>query len=78
MIEFMNTQTTTTKQGHTTKPGKHGTLFLYRIEYKDPIDSGFPVTVSYMYAYNEEHVYDRWAESEEGFEILSVKRTVKK
>lgn len=71
-----NTNTTTTKQGHTTKPGKYGTLYLHRIEYKEPIDSGFPIAVSYMYAYSIEHVQDEWSGVEEGFEIVSVKRTV--
>lgn len=76
----MNT-THTTKQGHTAKQGKYGTLYLHRIEYKDPIDPCFPVSVDYMYAYSIEHVYDSWGEraADQGFdfEIISVKRTKK-
>lgn len=70
--------TTVTKQGHTTKPGKHGTLFLHRIEYKDHHDDCFPIAVSYMWAYSVEHVQDEWSGIDEGFEIVSVKRTVRK
>ena len=62
------------------KPGKHGTLNLYRVTWTDcpnACDSGeWPPTQSSVYGYDAEHAHGivtDWQE-DEGFRILSVVR----
>ncbi len=57
-----------------TKQGKYGTMYLYRIDYNDPIDPCFPITTTTQFAYSKEHVFDRWSESLNGdsFQIVNI------
>lgn len=68
---------------YVTKPGRHGTLYLYRYEYRDPQDIGFPRTRNNVWAYDAEHAVEKIAdgfifEGFDGFEIVpdSLKRAV--
>jgi hypothetical protein len=58
-----------------TKPGKHGTLYLYEIKYTDD-DPGFGENSWFTYAYNEDHAYERWQDSnvDVGFKFKSIGR----
>lgn len=59
----------------TTKPGEHGTLYLYRITYKDATDSGAPEFTSDKWAYSLEHVDDITQDwGEDGWTVISVAR----
>lgn len=58
-----------------TKLGKHGTLFLYRIDYKVKDDGGSPIFDACFWAYSEEHALDRFlSDDDDGWEVLAVKR----
>lgn len=48
-----------------TKPGKHGTLRLYRIVYRDE-DPACPDFTSLVWRYNEEHARESFVESIDG------------
>jgi len=60
----------------TTKPGKHGTLYLYEIKYTDPSDEGMGEMSMRRWAYNLEHVEERFYEGpgSEGWQIISIAR----
>lgn len=54
-----------------TKPGKHGTLYRYRIAYE--IDPGVWFTWS-TWAYDADHAVDRWLETaSDGYEDCQIK-----
>jgi hypothetical protein len=61
-----------------TKPGMHGPLFRYAIEYRDAYDPCCPIFTQHTWAYNLEHAEDRFfdAPDAEGWEILSLRRLV--
>jgi hypothetical protein len=57
------------------KPGEHGTLFLYRITYRDAFDPGCPDFSKNVWGYNRTHVEDKFFDSDDsGWTILSVER----
>lgn len=58
----------------TTKPGKYGTLHLYRITYHDSIDPCFGSDASRVWAYNEEHAREKFLDSSygQGFETFVI------
>jgi hypothetical protein len=60
---------------HITKPGKHGTLYLYEIRYRDGGDGHFEATCR-CYAYDAEHAQEKFlgGPDADGWEILGVKR----
>lgn len=45
-----------------TKPGKYGTLFLYRVRYQGPDPCQGEIAYR-VWAYNEEHAQLKWEES---------------
>lgn len=59
-----------------TKPGKHGTLYLHRIVYRDRFDPDFGTDVARLWAYSSEHAEERFYESDddEGWEVVEVTR----
>jgi hypothetical protein len=57
-----------------TKPGKEGTLFLFRVAYKDRNDETFGVDVTCVWRYSIEHVYDAWNADGDSFEIVSISK----
>ena len=61
-----------TKQA--TKPGKYGTLRLYRVHYRDGNDPAAPAFTSCVWRYSTAHVYEAFTESLEGdsWEIVRV------
>jgi len=57
------------------KPGAHGTLYRYRVTYRDKHDKGFGTTDQLMWAYNPEHVEMKFYETDDqGWEIVSIQR----
>ena len=58
------------------KPGKHGTLYLFRAEYTDRYDPAFGKDAVRLWAYHAEHAADRFVESAdaEGWKLLSVEK----
>lgn len=58
----------------TTKPGAHGTLYLYEIIYTDPSEPGMGRMSTRMWAYNLEHVEQKFYDSGDGWEIISIAR----
>jgi hypothetical protein len=58
-----------------TKPGKFGTLYLYRVEYRgaerDPAAPELHVNV---WAYDPEHATEKVADEDQGWEVLSTRR----
>lgn len=44
----------------TAKAGKHGTLYLYEVTYTDPSDGGCGELTQRLWAYNLEHLQDRF------------------
>lgn len=69
---------------HITKPGKHGTLYLYRVTYCDGIegpdgmcprpDPACTEMSVRVYAYNEEHALEKVDSPDEGWVALSATR----
>lgn len=59
-----------------TKPGAHGTLYLYAIVYTDAGDPGFGDHEFRVWAYNLEHAEDKFfsGEDSEGWKILEMYR----
>lgn len=61
---------------YVTKPGKHGTLYLYSVTYTD----GFGRDKVRMWGYSKEDVEERFfrrtgpESSDEGWEIISIER----
>jgi hypothetical protein len=55
-----------------TKPGKHGTLKLFRIAYRD--GAGCPTFTQTCWAYDREHAEERFldAPDADGWEIISI------
>lgn len=60
-----------------TKQGKHGTLYRFRITYRDKDDFASPEFDWYTWAYDPGHAEDRFYESDgdEGWKIISVEKT---
>lgn len=58
------------------KPGRHGTLYLFRITYDAPRDLGFGKDSIRLWAYDAEHAEMRFVESDEDgwWRVLSVER----
>lgn len=58
-----------------TKPGKHGTLYLHRVHYRDEGNDDNSDVVR-LWAYSEEHAWDRFfgAPDAEGWEITKIER----
>jgi hypothetical protein len=55
------------------KPGEHGTLYAYAIEYTDPGNPGFPPGMVWKtWAYSSEHALEKFDDSEEGFQAVKV------
>lgn len=59
-----------------TKPGKHGTLFLYSVTYTDKSDDCIGELKARYWAYNIEHALDRFYEVDEGWTALRVARVL--
>jgi hypothetical protein len=56
------------------KPGKHGTLYRWEIEYKST-DSGSPVFTTHTWAYNLEHAVERFFDgADEDWKIVRLAR----
>lgn len=55
------------------KPGKHGTLYLFRITYRDAGDRyAFPIPC-HLWAYDIEHAEDRFNDSDDdGWVIMDI------
>lgn len=60
----------------TTKPGKHGPLYLYEVTYTDPSDDGIGQLTQRIWAYNLEHAEEKFYEAPdaEGWRIVSLAR----
>jgi hypothetical protein len=58
------------------KKGKYGTLYLFRVVYRDKYDPGFGQDSWHTWAYDEEHAENNFWEGPdaEGWEIVSVNR----
>ena len=58
-----------------TKPGKHGTLYRYRVVYRgvehDPAAPAFDACV---WAYDEEHALEKLTDPDQGWEAVSAAR----
>jgi hypothetical protein len=60
---------------YVTKPGRHGTLYLYEVVYRDRINSAFGNDTIRLWAYDREHLEERFYDDpDESWEIISVKR----
>jgi len=59
------------------KPGKYGTLYLFTVSYNDPTDPAFGTQTYQTWAYNAEHVSDKFYENEfnSGWDIVAIKKT---
>lgn len=56
-----------------TKPGKYGTLTLYRITYEEAAhDPGSERDTVRLWGYDIEHALDRFYEGDEGYHVVSV------
>jgi len=60
-----------TRRPFRTKPGEHGTLYLYAIPYGDR-DPAEPPRSCRLWAYDREHAEERFFDSEEGFQIVGA------
>lgn len=57
------------------KPGRHGTLYRFRIVYKQRGDDACPEFTWSTWAYDVEHAADRFnADDDDAWEIVSVER----
>jgi hypothetical protein len=56
----------TTMRKPLTKPGQHGALYRYTIEYTDECDNGFGVARWNCWAYNVEHALDKFDDGDDG------------
>jgi len=58
------------------KPGRHGTLYLWRVTYRDTIDPGFGESSVLKWAYDKQHVWDVFNEQVnaegESWEIVKI------
>ena len=62
----------------TTKQGEHGTLYLYRVKYRDVSDHYNDGTCAY-WAYDAEHALDRFYDSpDDGWEHVGIPRKTKR
>jgi hypothetical protein len=62
------------------KPGKHGTLHLYAIEYGDVTGVGeAPTYVSTLrtWAYDIDHALEKFYDADDGFKALKIARVPK-
>jgi hypothetical protein len=55
------------------KPGRHGTMYLWRIEYNDvPGPHGTHIGAWRTWAYDAEHAWENWHDSNEGMGFAAV------
>lgn len=61
-----------------TKPGRHGTLYLYEVAYRDGGAGEFSATWR-CYAYDAEHAQEKFLEGPDadGWEMLGAKRVTR-
>ena len=64
-----------------TKPGRHGTLYLYAVKYTDRYDPAMGQDTTRLWAYNMDHVEDRFYdessdEEGDGWVIVSIARVL--
>lgn len=60
---------------YVTKPGRHGTLYLYKIVYRDRGDPTFGQDTIRLWAYDKEHAEERFYDDpDETWTIVSIKR----
>lgn len=65
------------KEKPVSKPGKHGTLYLYAIKYRDKYDSVAPEFEQRTWAYSEEHALDRFYDTDDdGWLVLAFARVI--
>lgn len=58
----------------TSKPGKHGTLHLFKVVYRDTCDADNTGVVR-LWGYDAEHVRERFHEGDDdGWEIVKISR----
>lgn len=56
-----------------TKEGRHGTLYLWTIDYNDvPGPDGTYIGQWRTWAYNNEHAWDNWYDTNEDFGFAAV------
>jgi hypothetical protein len=62
-----------------TKPGKHGTLYLFRVTYEDAGDPGFGRDAVRLWAYDAEHAIDRFHDYDDDpdWRIVSVTKATR-
>lgn len=58
----------------TTKQGKYGTLYLFRITFHDSIDPCFGADATRVWAYSDEHAREKFLDSSygQGFESFVI------
>ncbi len=64
---------------YVTKPGRHGTLYLYAVRYRDRYDPAFGEDVVRLWGYSMDHVEERFYdesgdETGDGFVIVDIAR----
>ena len=58
-----------------TAPGKHGTLYRFRVHYRDKGDECCPLLTWTCWAYNYDHCYEKfWDSDDDGWRVVSVER----
>jgi hypothetical protein len=62
------------------KAGKYGTLYRFKVRYKDPYDPAFGVADWYTWAYDATHAEERFYETgeDEGWKVVSVDKVPEK
>ena len=62
-----------------TKPGQHGTLYLYRITYRNAGQDDHERFTTRLYAYDVEHALDRFYDGSEndGWQVVVISRARK-
>lgn len=62
-------------QAFVSKPGRHGTLYRFRIRYTDVADPCCMPDDWYVWAYNAEHAEQKFFDSDDdGWKILGIER----
>ena len=57
------------------KKGAHGTLYRFIITYKDSTDPVAPIFTTGSWAYNEEHVLDKFYDTDDtGWKVVGVRK----
>jgi hypothetical protein len=63
---------------YVTKSGKHGTLYLYRLTYRDSLDPGCPTFSAQLWAYSAEHAVEGFQDADDpSWEIVDGPSRVK-